>query len=451
MSNLENFKIKKPLAKALAEQNIENLTPIQQEAYSPIRAGHDFIGIAQTGTGKTLAYLLPILQDLSYSDQLHPRVLIMVPTRELVTQVVDTLEKFCPKLSLRVVGVYGGTNINTQKQTISEGLDILVATPRRLYDLALTHVLRLNHIKKLVIDEVDIMLDFGYKTQLNNILKYLPTKRQHILFSATMTDFVDNLIDEHLINPVRKTIKLSGTPLENISQEAIPVHNFYTKVNLLNHLLKDKEKYNKVLIFVASRSNADRLFENLKFPGQVSLIHAGKEQNYRLNSVEAFRRGDSRILIATDVIARGMDIEKISNVISFDTPFYPENYIHRIGRTGRAEEKGAAILLYQEKEVEQKLEIEVLMNYQIPETAFPEEVQVESRLTPEEKAKPMDNQVELSEKREVPKTGASFHEKSAKNSKEKPEMKAYERKLKQKYKKSQKRGDKIQNQKKKRK
>jgi ATP-dependent RNA helicase RhlE len=450
MNTFEDFKIKKQLQNAIADLGFEKPTPIQQESYSTILGGSDFVGIAQTGTGKTIAYLLPILQDLKFSKELNPRVLVLVPTRELVIQIVEQIEKLATYINLRVLGVYGSTNMNPQKQAISEGLDIIVGTPRRLYDLTLTGVLRLKSIKKLVIDEVDIMLDFGYKTQLKNIFEYLPTKRQNILFSATMTTYIDELIDSFLVNPIKKTISISGTPLESISQECYAVPNFYTKVNLLDHLLKDKKEYNKVLIFVATKVSADRLFEILDFQSEVSVIHSGKEQNYRSRSIDNFANGTSRILIATDVISRGIDIEKISTVISFDTPFYPENYIHRIGRTGRAEEQGRAILFYTEKEIALKEEIESLMNYTIPFNEFPEEVEVTARLTPEEKSKPSDIQ-ELPDKNSAIEPGPSFHEKSAKNSKEKVVRKSYQKILKERYKKPLRRGDKIQNMKKKKK
>ncbi|MFT7592528.1 MAG: ATP-dependent RNA helicase RhlE, partial [bacterium] len=424
-------------------------TPIQLESYSTILGGRDFVGIAQTGTGKTIAYLLPILQDLKFSDQPHPRVLVLVPTRELVIQIVKEIEKLTPYLSVRVLGVYGGTsNITVQKKAVSEGLDIIVGTPRRLHDLALSNTLRLKSIKKLVIDEVDIMLDFGYKTQLKNIFDYLPIGRQNILFSATMTTFVDELMDEFLVNPVKKTISISGTPLHNINQESYAVPNFYTKANLLNHLLKDKTEFSKVLIFVATKVNADRLFEILDFRDEMSVIHASKEQNYRTKSIERFVNGTSRILIATDVIARGIDIEKISTVISFDTPFYPGNYIHRIGRTGRAEQKGRSILLYGENETTLKDDIETLMNYKIPFIEFPKEVEISTALTAEEMIKPIDPQ-EQSEKHLAVEKGASFHKKSAKNSKVKVERKSYTAQLKQKYKKPIRRGDKVLNMKKK--
>lgn len=449
MKTFEDFKIKKQIQKAVVDLGFEKPTPIQQESYSPILGGLDFVGIAQTGTGKTIAFLLPILQDLKYSEQLHPRVLILAPTRELVIQIVEQIEKLTPYFNVRVVGVYGGSNnINPQKRAIAQGIDIIVGTPRRLYDLALSNVLRLKSIKKLVIDEVDIMLDFGYKTQLTNIFEHIPKKRQNILFSATMTTHVDELIDKFLVNPVRKTISISGTPLDNIKQECYAVPNFYTKANLLNYLLEDKEEYSKVLIFVATKVNADRLSEELNFHSEISVIHSKKEQNHRTKSIEKFEKGTSRILIATDVVARGIDIEKISTVISFDTPFYPENYIHRIGRTGRAEQQGTAILLYREKEEALKDAIESLMNFTIPVKEFPENVEVNPQLTAEEEDKPVD-QDEQFHKNSVTEVGASFHEKSAKNSKEKVAKKSYKQKIKQKYKKPIRRGDKTQNMKKK--
>lgn len=450
MSTFEDFKIKKQLLTAINELGFEKPTPIQEASYSTVLAGRDFVGIAQTGTGKTIAYLLPILQDLKFSDQPQPRVLILVPTRELVIQIVKEIEKLTPYINLRVTGVYGGTNINTQKKAVAEGLDIIVGTPRRLYDLALTHVLRLNSIKKLVIDEVDIMLDFGYKTQLKNIFDHLPDKRQTILFSATMTTYVDEMIEDFLVNPIKETISISGTPLDSIRQESYAVPNFYSKANLLNYLLKDEASYGNVLIFVATKVNADRLAETLDFKQEISVIHSSKEQNHRTHSIEKFVDGTSRILIATDVIARGIDIEKIATVISFDTPFYPENYIHRIGRTGRAGQEGRAILLFNEKEDEQKQAIERLMQYDIPLLPFPEDVKMSSQLTPEEKPKPLTPE-EPSPKDAKNQAGASFHEKSAKNSKVKAEKKSYKTILKERYKKPLRRGDKIQNMKKKKK
>lgn len=454
MTTFEDFKIKKQLLNAISDLGFDKPTPIQQESYSTILAGADFVGIAQTGTGKTIAYLLPILQDLTFSDQQQPRVLILAPTRELVIQIVAQIEKLTPYLSVRVHGVYGGSgNIGSQKKAIVAGLDIIVGTPRRLYDLALSNVLRLKSIKKLVIDEVDIMLDFGYQTQLKNIFNYLPQKRQNILFSATMTTYVDDLMNDFLINPIRKTVAVSGTRLENISQVVYRVPNFYTKANLLNHLLADKIEFSKVLIFVATKVNADRLYEFLttgfnNLGSEIGIIHSGKEQNFRTKSIEKFESGSCRILIATDVIARGIDLEKISTVISFDTPFYPENYMHRIGRTGRAEQQGKSILFYSDKESSLKDAIENLMNYSIPLVELPAAVEISHQLTPEEKDKPFEP-VEIIQKKSTQEVGAAMHEKSAKNNKEKISKKSYAQKMKEKFKKPIRRGDKIQNMKKK--
>ncbi len=449
MNTFEDFKIKRQLGDAINELGFTQPTPIQVESFSPIMAGTDFVGIAQTGTGKTIAYLLPILQDLAYSEQPNPRVLILAPTTELVKQIVEQLEKLTAYLSVRVLGIFGGSNnIKVQRVAVAEGCDIIVGTPRRTFDLAVTNVLRLNSIKKLVIDEVDIMLDFGYKTQLANIFDMLPAKRQNILYSATMTNYVDDLISDFLVNPVRKTISISGTPLINISQKAYAVHNFYTKVNLLNTLLGERETYSKVLVFVNTKADAELLFELTEFAGETSMIHGSKEINYRTKAIADFESGESRILIATDVIARGIDLDLVSHVISFDTPFYPENYIHRIGRTGRAEAHGNAVLFYTKKEKALKDAIENLMNYVIPIAEFPEYVTISSQLTEEEKGKPPVHK-ELSDRKSVPETGAAFHEKSAKNSKEKKERVSYEMQLKERFKKPLRRGDKTQNMKKK--
>ncbi len=449
MKTFEEFKLSKQLNNALIDLGFNQPTPIQEESFPVIMSGKDVVGIAQTGTGKTLAYMLPILQDLKFSQQLQPRVLILVPTRELVIQIVEHIKVITSYINVRVLGVYGGTNINTQKLAVSEGLDILVATPRRCYDLAISKVLRLNSIKKLVIDEVDIMLDFGYKTQLLNIFDYIPKKRQNLMFSATMTEFVDQLMEDFLVNPAKISIAVSGTPLDKISQACYSAPNFYSKLNLLNHLMKDKSEYRKVLIFVGTKVAANRLFEELQksFGIEVSVIHSSKEQNQRTKSIEKFEDGTCRILVATDVIARGIDVEKISTVINFDTPHYPENYIHRIGRTGRAGEEGNSLLFYTEKEEEKKVAIEELMQYEIPLIEWPEEVQTSAQLVPEERNKPVDKEIPI-HKIDVDGPGAAYHEKSAKNS-QVNEGGKYRRELAEKYKKPQRRGDKIQNMKKK--
>ena len=439
MSHFSDINLNKQLQNAVSDLELTKQTPIQQKTFSEILSGTDIVGIAQTGTGKTIAYCLPLLQELSYSDQKNPRILILVPTRELVAQVVETMESLTRYISCRIVGVYGGTNINTQKIKLQDGADVVVATPGRLYDLALCRALQLKGIKKLVIDEVDVMLDLGFRFQLINIFELLPERRQNIMFSATMTEEVDELISSFFSRSKKVQIALSGTPLDNISQTKYSVPNYYTKVNLLVHILKDKEELKKVLVFVSSKKIADRLFADLEefFVSDVSVIHSNKSQNYRFKSIKKYDEGTCRILIATDIIARGMDLDKVSHVINFDTPIYPENYMHRIGRTGRAEEKGKSLLFYTEKEEKHKEFIEDLMNYEIPVLKIPEEVEITQQLTEEERKANGKNFYRNVKKVE---TGSSYHEKKEKNKKVNDRDK-WRKERRVKYKKPQSRGD----------
>ncbi|WP_026815037.1 DEAD/DEAH box helicase [Arenibacter certesii] len=442
MSTFEDLNLSNQLIYGIQDLGFSSPTPIQEQSFSVIMSGKDMVGIAQTGTGKTLAYTLPILQQLKFSKQVSPRVLILVPTRELVVQVVENIEAFAKYTSSRVCGIYGGANINTQRQAVAQGCDILVATPGRLYDLCLDHTVKLRDIKKLVIDEVDVMLDLGFRFQITNILELVPPKRQNIMFSATMTEDVAKLIEDFFITPVKVSIAVSGTPLANIEQTAYEVENFYTKVNLLLYLLKDKMLYNKVLIFVSNKRSADRLFEAMKavFGSEIAVIHSNKTQNYRLRSIDQFDEGKNRILISTDVMARGIDLEMVSHVINFDTPTYPENYIHRIGRTGRAKQKGKSILLFTKREEESKVAIEELMDYSIPMLDFPNEVKISEELAPEER--PINTEPNNSHRAsDGEEGGGAFHEKLEKNKKVNLGG-SYKRTIAKKYKKPLTRGDK---------
>jgi len=440
MSNFSDINLNKQLQNAISNLGLEKQTPIQEQSYSKILGGKDLVGIAQTGTGKTIAYCLPLLQELSYSNQNNPRILILVPTRELVTQVVETLESLTEHITCRIVGVYGGTNMNTQKIWMQDGADVVVATPGRLYDLALCRALQLKGIKKVVIDEVDIMLDLGFRHQLINIFELLPEKRQNIMFSATMTEEVDLLISSYFSRAETIQIALSGTPLNNISQTKYSVPNYYTKVNLLTHLLRDKKEMKKVLVFVSSKKIADSLFEYLEefFVSDITVIHSNKSQNYRFKSIKKYDEGTCRILVATDIIARGLDLDKISHVINFDTPIYPENYMHRIGRTGRVKEKGKSILFFTEREEKNKGYIEDLMNVTIPELEIPQQVEISKQLTEEERKLGGKNHNRNIKNIEV---GASFHDKKEKNLK-KNDRDKWRRERRVKYKKPKSRGDK---------
>ena len=439
MNSFQDLKLSSQLLNAIDDLGFSTPTPIQTDSYKVVLSGRDMVGIAQTGTGKTFAYMLPILKELKYSLQITTRVLVIVPTRELVQQVVQNIESYSKYMDIRVVGVFGGVNINRQRRALDDGCDIVVATPGRFYDLALSRALQLKAIQKVVIDEVDVMLDLGFRFQLTNIFELLPEKRQNIMFSATMTEDVDKMIEDYFVTPVRVSIAVSGTPLDNISQTGYMVDNFYTKVNLLNHLLEDKEEYKKVLVFVSHKRTADRLFEGLKekFENELCVIHSNKTQNYRMRSIKQLDDGENRIMVATDVMARGMDLDRISHVINMDTPMFPENYMHRIGRTGRAEQTGKSLLFTTAKENRRKEAIEELMNYEMPMIEFPEGVEISKSLTPEEQPDVRELNIHVKLKND----DSKYHEKSEKNQKTN-QGGSYRRAIAKKYKKPQTRGDK---------
>ena len=412
-----DLKLNKALLNALADMEFVNPTPIQIEAFPVITSGRDMIGIAQTGTGKTLAYLLPLLRDLKFSKEGKARILIVVPTRELVVQVTKEVEKLISYQTVRVVGVYGGTNINTQKRKVMEGTDVVVSTPGRLVDLALSGALNLKQVKKFVIDEVDEILNLGFRTQLLNILDLIPSKRQNLLFSATMTEEVEKIIHEFFNAPIKVEISPRGTPVEKIRQSAYPVPNFNSKANLLQHLLETDDTMSKVLVFVGTKKMADRLYERMQdlFPMQIGIIHSNKAQNFRLKTVEQFYKNEIRVLIATEIIARGLDIVEVSHVVNYHIPEVPEHYLHRIGRTGRADKEGISINFVTEEELAYQEAAEVLMNRTITMLPLPDTVEIVDTLIPEEIQRMGGDknylQVGLTE------TKGAYHDKKLKNTK----------------------------------
>ena len=414
----EELNLNKPLLKALADLEYIYPTPVQIKSFPVIMSGRDMVGIAQTGTGKTFAYLLPLLKQLSFSDQKDPRVLILAPTRELVLQIVDEVKKLTKYTQIRSLGIYGGTNINTQKQQVFDGTDILVATPGRLFDLFTTGVLRLKSIQKLVIDEVDEMLDLGFRGQITSFLEKLPVKRQNLMFSATLTNNVDTFITNFFKDPYKIEIAVHGTPIEKIIQCAYRVPNFNTKVNLLQILLSELDESGKVLVFVGTKKLADRLYEQVAkmFPDRVGVIHSNKSQNNRISALKQFQEGTQRVLIATDIIARGLDITDVTHVINFDTPEVPGDYIHRIGRTGRADKDGVSITFINETEQLFQLEIERLMNKEIPMVSLPEDLIISEVFAEDEKPVTLFNKDYLRNTPAIKPTGA-FHEKKDKNKK----------------------------------
>ena len=416
MSQFEQLNLPKSLQKSIDELGFTSLTPIQEKSFSVILSGKDMMGIAQTGTGKTFAYLLPILKQYTFSNSENPKIVIIVPTRELVVQVTEEVEKLTKYMSVRALGIYGGVNINTQKKAVYEGVDIVVATPGRLMDLALDGVLRFDEVKKLVIDEFDEILNLGFRMQITSILAMMKEKRQNILFSATMTEEVDEVINDFFDFPEEVSLAPSGTPLEKIKQLKYFVPNFTTKINLLNELLQTDDSFERVLIFVNNKRIVDLLHERLDkgLQEQFGVIHSNKSQNYRLNTLADFQKGNLKGIITTDIMARGLDIRDISHVINFEVPEIPEQYIHRIGRTGRADKDGKALTFNSPREEEWLLETEILMNLEIEELEIPKSVEISTTLFEFEKKK---QKPKLITKKPTVEGGGAFHQKSAKNSK----------------------------------
>ncbi|PHI19687.1 DEAD/DEAH box helicase [Lewinellaceae bacterium SD302] len=409
--NLSNLQLR-----ALDDAGLTTPTPIQEKAFPVIMSGRDVVGIAQTGTGKTIAYLLPVLRLWKFSKERFPQVLIIVPTRELVVQVVEEIERLTTYQNVVTVGVYGGANINKQKDAVDAGLDILVGTPGRTLDLALHGTLNFKAIKRVIIDEMDELLELGFRPQLQRIFDQLPDKRQNLLFSATLIPEIGQFIEESFDFPDTIEAAPSGTPLEKIEQVAYSLPNFNTKVNLLKRLLADKETFHRVLVFAPGKRLADVVAETLEgiFPGKVAVIHGNKSQNYRFESLRAFQSGEKRMLIATDLVSRGLDLSDVSHVINLDVPEVAENYVHRIGRTGRADKSGVAITLYAPYEEEKLSNAEELMQTKLVVRPNPEDLEISDQLILEEMP---DNKVaNIRVKLDTTKAGA-YHNKSKRNSK----------------------------------
>lgn len=415
MNTFEQFNLPKSLQKAVDELGLTTPTPIQEKSFSVIMSGRDMMGIAQTGTGKTFAYLLPILKQWKFVATDTPRVVILVPTRELVVQIAAEVEKLTQFMSVRTLGVYGGVNINTQKKAVYQGIDVLVGTPGRIMDLALDNVIRFDSLQKLVIDEFDEILNLGFRSQVTSILTMIKTKRQNILFSATMTDEVDGMLEEYFDFPEEVSLAPSGTPLEQIEQLGYKTPNFLTKVNLIIELLKD-DAYERVLLFVNNKKTADLLADKIEevYPEQFGTIHSNKSQNYRLQTMATFQAGEIRGIVTTDVMARGLDISDITHVINVEFPEIQEQYIHRIGRTGRADKSGIAISLISPREEEIMIEAEMLMEKELTFLPLPKEVVIAERLLEFEKDRKKMKVILKTNKLEG---GASFHEKAKKNTK----------------------------------
>jgi ATP-dependent RNA helicase RhlE len=405
------LKLNKQLLNAVADAGFEVPTEIQKKCIPVLLGGQEVIGIAQTGTGKTAAYLLPVLMKVKFAQGTEPRAVILAPTKELTIQISEHTRQLASYTDLRVLAIYGGVGPKVQIEDIRKGVDILIATPGRFMELYLKNELPTKQIKTLVLDEADRMMDMGFMPQLRRIFEVIPRKRQNMLFSATFNDRVERLSAEFLEFPVRIEITPPATPARQVKQEVYFVPNLKTKINFLEYLLQDKDRFNRVMIFTRSKGNADNVFKFLerRHLGPVRVIHSNKGQNSRINAVNEFKEGKLRILVSTDVTSRGIDVTEVSHVINFDVPVVYEDYVHRIGRTGRAFSKGTAITFVTEAELYHVQKIEKLIREVIPVKQVPAAVAVTK--TPFDEAQAMAREIDRQKRRENPDFKGAFHEK----------------------------------------
>ena len=406
----EQLKLNPQLYKAVRELGFADPTEVQAKVIPLISGGQEVIGIAQTGTGKTAAYLLPMLLKVKYAQGADPRAVILVPTKELVVQVADHARQLSQFTDLRVVGIYGGVGPKTQIEAIEQGVDILVATPGRFMEIYLRGSLPVKQIKTLVLDEADRMMDMGFMPQLRKIFEVIPSKRQNLLFSATFPVKVEQLSQEFLEFPVKVEVTPQATASKQVEQALYHVPNLRTKINLLAHLLQDKNVFSRVMVFTRTKENADNVFHFIerKQLGPVKVIHSNKGQNTRINSMSEFKDGKLRILVATDVAARGIDVARVSHVINFDVPVVYEDYVHRIGRTGRAFQEGTALSFVNKAEEYHIGRIEGIIREKIPVKKLPREVVVEE--TSFEEQQELARAIDAQKRRADPTFKGAFHE-----------------------------------------
>ena len=409
--SFSDFKLNKQLLTAVAEAGFVTPTAVQQKTIPLILAGHDLTGVSQTGTGKTAAYLLPMLMKIKFAEGDAPRGLILVPTRELALQVKDQISLLAKYTDLRYAAVYGGTGMKSQVEALQGGVDIVVATPGRFLDLYLAGHLVVRKIKTFVMDEAERLLDMGFKWQINRILEIVPKKRQNVLFSATMSDNVKKVAADFLDMPMEINITPESRTAKTVSQVLYYVPNLKTKINLLDFMLTDPE-LSRVIVFCKTKNAASNIYKYLarKYSEeQVRVIHGNKDQNTRINSINAFKEGLVRLLVTTDVAARGIDVTEVSHVINFDVPVVYEDYIHRIGRTGRAFHTGKSITFCSPNDEYHIKKIQKLIGGKLPVEELPSGVKVEA--TEAEENQLMLREIDLQKRKEDPAFQGAFHQK----------------------------------------
>jgi ATP-dependent RNA helicase RhlE len=411
--DFSQFKFNKQILTAIEEAGYSRPTEIQERAIPLMLGGQDLFGIAPTGTGKTAAYVLPLLMKLKYAQGEHARALILAPTRELVLQIEQVILQMGKYTDLRCISLIGGKGIKPQAEAIAAGVDIIVATPGRFWDVYATGALMPRAIKTMVMDEADKMLDMGFRHQINKILEIVPPKRQNALFSATMSERVTELAGNFLDFPERIEIAPQATTAETIDQHLYQVPNLRTKINLLLFLLQNRKRFIRVIVFTKTRQTASDIAKYLERKLQITVrvVHANKDQNARNNAMDAFRRGEVPVLVTTDIASRGLDISDVSHVINFDVPLIYEDYVHRVGRTGRAEKAGEAITFVTPSEQYHFAKIEELIRQPVHRLQMPDEVIEDD--TPFEEQQDMAREIDRQKRKEDPDFKGAFHEKKA--------------------------------------
>lgn len=351
------------ILKAVVEQGYETPSPIQAQAIPAVLAGQDVMAAAQTGTGKTAGFTLPILELLSKGESAQAnqvRALILTPTRELAAQVGESVATYGKNLPIKSAVVFGGVKINPQMISLRKGVDVLVATPGRLLDLCNQNAVKFKQLEILVLDEADRMLDMGFIRDIRKILALLPKQRQNLMFSATFSDDIRKLAKGLVNDPVEISVSPRNTTVESVEQWVCPVDKS-AKSRALTQLIKDNQ-WGQVLVFSRTKHGANRLTKHLESKGiQAAAIHGNKSQGARTKALAEFKNGSTQVLVATDIAARGLDIDQLPQVVNFDLPNVPEDYVHRIGRTGRAGASGQAISLVSADEVKLLFAIEKLI------------------------------------------------------------------------------------------
>ena len=363
--NFDDLQLNTPLLRAVKAEGYANPTPIQEKAIPHILKGRDVIGCAQTGTGKTAAFALPMIQNLgTKSHTKHIRALVLSPTRELAAQIGENFQSYARHTPLKQTVIFGGVGQNPQAKAIKRGVDILVATPGRLLDLMNQGIVKLDGVEIFVLDEADRMLDMGFINDMKRVIKHLPKKRQTLFFSATMPQSIQDLASEILIDPVYIQVDPQSSTAEKIDQSIFLVENG-NKRDLLKHLLKNSE-LERILVFMRTKHRANNLAKQLSSGAmKAEAIHGNKSQTARTRALENFKNGKTRILVATDIAARGIDVDDVTHVVNFDLPNIPESYVHRIGRTARAEASGIAYSFVSVEERAYLKDIEALIGESI--------------------------------------------------------------------------------------